>query len=30
MDSLAQGKGDFLLRLSDARKRAGARMASGF
>ena len=25
MDSLPEGKGDFLLRLSDARKRAGAR-----
>ena len=30
MDSLAQSKGDFLLRLSDARERAGARAASRF
>ena len=29
MDSLTQGKGDFLLRLSDARKRAGTCAASG-
>ena len=30
MDSLAQGKGDFLLRFSDARERAGSRAASRF